>query len=155
MQQPTRWTLQAVRDEDFEPMVAIRIEAMRPSLERLGRFDPERARQRLRAGFEPAFMHHVVDEGGERVGFFTLKPEGEGVLRLDHLYLRPHVQGRGVGAGVLAWVIEQARTRGAALRVTALAQSEANRFYARHGFVREAEDELEVHYRRSATGVSA
>ena len=38
---------------DFEAMLAIRVEALRESLERLGRFDPTRARERLAAGFKP------------------------------------------------------------------------------------------------------
>ena len=38
----------AVSEADFEDLLALRIAAMRESLERLGRFDPERARSRLR-----------------------------------------------------------------------------------------------------------
>ena len=45
--------LEPVAESDFESLAALRIEAMRESLEQLGRFDPERARERLRAGFEP------------------------------------------------------------------------------------------------------
>jgi hypothetical protein len=36
--------LRTARPEDFEALVALRIEAMRESLERVGRFDPVRAR---------------------------------------------------------------------------------------------------------------
>ena len=45
---------------DVEAMLAIRVEALRDSLERLGRFDPARARERLMAGFKPEFMQHIV-----------------------------------------------------------------------------------------------
>jgi hypothetical protein len=38
---------------DRESLVLIRIEAMRESLERIGRFDPARARERLESGFVP------------------------------------------------------------------------------------------------------
>ncbi len=38
----------AVTAANFDELVAIRITAMRDSLERVGRFDPERARERLR-----------------------------------------------------------------------------------------------------------
>ena len=38
---------------DFEALVSIRIDAMRESLERMGRFDPVRARERFREGFSP------------------------------------------------------------------------------------------------------
>ena len=45
-------TLVAAAPSDFEALLSLRIAAMRESLERIGRFDPERARQRLRATFD-------------------------------------------------------------------------------------------------------
>lgn len=51
--------LTTVFSTDFDGMVAIRIEALRESLERLGRFDPVRARERLAAGFAPEHMRHI------------------------------------------------------------------------------------------------
>ena len=42
---------EAAVGDDAEALVAIRIAAMRESLERLGRFDPQRARDRFLAGF--------------------------------------------------------------------------------------------------------
>jgi len=120
---------------------------MRESLERLGRFDPERARARFLDAFEPAHTRHVVIDG-ERVGFVVLKPDGDDLL-LDHLYLLPAVQGRGVGAAVLADVFAQADARGARVRVGALRGSDANHFYVRHGFVRRSESEWDIHYERT------
>jgi hypothetical protein len=52
-------TLSLVSAVDFDDMVALRIEALRESLERLGRFDPVRARERLAAGFAPEHMRHI------------------------------------------------------------------------------------------------
>jgi len=52
-------TLAPVALSDFDAMVAIRVEALRESLERLGRFDPVRARERLAAGFAPEHMRHI------------------------------------------------------------------------------------------------
>ena len=46
-------TLAPVVDADFEAMLGIRMEALRESLERLGRFNPEVARARLRSQFRP------------------------------------------------------------------------------------------------------
>jgi GNAT superfamily N-acetyltransferase len=112
--------------------VAIRIAAMRESLERIGRFDPQRARDRFLAGFDPAFTRHVLLDG-RRVGFVAVRPQDDGLL-LDHLYLLPRAQGRGVGAAVLADVLADADARGLPVRVGALRGSDANRFYARHGF---------------------
>ena len=81
--------LPAVSEADFEDLLALRIAAMRESLERLGRFDPERA-QPARATFRPEYTRAIELEG-KRVGFYALRPDGDG-LRLDHLYLHPSSQ---------------------------------------------------------------
>lgn len=138
-------SLQPVLAGDFEDMLALRIDAMRPSLERVGRFDLARSRERLAAGFVPPYMQHILLDG-ERVGFFTLKPEGDTALRLDHLYLRSGASGQGVGTWVLRQVLAQARERGLAVRLTALRESDANRFYLRHGFVLQGEEGVDLHY---------
>lgn len=141
--------LEPVADTDFEAMLALRIRAMRPSLEALGRFDPERARQRLAEGFVPALMRHIV-RGDERIGFTTLKPvDGGRALELDHLYVEPAHQGRGVGS----WALDCAKSRAdlarLPLQVEALKHSGANRFYRRHGFVEVGQGEWDVQYRRA------
>src|SRR3954463_12767438 len=88
--------------DDFEALLALRIAAMRESLERIGRFDPVRARERFRSSFSAAFTRHVIVDGA-RVGFVTVKPEAGGLL-LDHLYISPSHQRRGIGSAVLATV---------------------------------------------------
>jgi len=49
----------------------------------------------------------------------VVKPDGDGLL-LDHLYIDPRFQSRGVGASVLASVFAEADARGLELRVGAL-----------------------------------
>ena len=144
--------LGAVAPGDFEAMLAIRIEALRESLERLGRFDPLRARDRLAAGFAPEHMRHIMIDG-ERVGYITLRPVPHSVpaaLHIVHLYLRLQHQGQGVGAWALDWAKAQAAGQGCDLTLSALKQSAANRFYLRHGFVQVAESDFDVDYRWSA-----
>lgn len=135
-------------EADFEELLALRLAAMRESLERLGRFDAERSRERFLASFDARFTRHIrVD--GRRVGFVVVKPTGEGLL-LDHLYIHPESQGRRVGGDVLATVIAAAEAQGCTLFVTALRDSASNRFYQRHGFVVVSESDWDVHYRRPA-----
>ncbi|AMM23108.1 GNAT family N-acetyltransferase [Variovorax sp. PAMC 28711] len=143
----SRLAFQPVVDNDFEAMLALRIDAMRPSLERVGRFDAHRSRERLSAGFVIPFMHHIVLDGGQRVGFVTLKPEGADALRLDHLYLRTGFQSMGIGDWVLRWAMAHAREQARDIKLTALVQSDAIRFYQRHGFVLEGEEGVDLHYR--------
>jgi GNAT superfamily N-acetyltransferase len=136
--------LAPVADADFEAMLSLRIEALRESLERLGRFNPEVARARLRSQFRPEWMRHLVVDG-ERVGYFTVEPR-DGELRLHHLYLKPAAQGRGVGA----WVIDHLKEQGRPITLAALRESRANGFYRRHGFKVVDEQDFDIEYRWEA-----
>jgi GNAT superfamily N-acetyltransferase len=69
----------------------------------------------------------VAEEGGRIVGFAAL---GDGML--EHLYMRPEAQGRGVGAELLALAKGQ-RPQGFRLWVFQKNDG-ARRFYERHGF---------------------
>lgn len=135
-------------ESDFEALVALRIEAMRESLERIGRFDPARARERFRAGFSPAHTQHIV-AGGVPVGFLVTRAQAEYLL-LDHLYILPGQQGRGIGAAVLQRVFAQADALGLPVKVGALRGSDSNRFYARHGFEPLEPGEFDNYYLRPA-----
>lgn len=151
-------TASALRDvpaaeADFEALLAIRIEAMKESLERLGRFDPERARARLRSTFRPDHTW-FIERDGARIGFYALRPDGDG-LRLDHLYVVPAAQGLGVGGQVLSRLLRDADSRGLPVRVGALRDSDSNRFYRRHGFVQVEESEWDIDYLRPAPGRGA
>ncbi len=138
-------------EADAESLVALRITAMRASLERIGRFDPVRARERFLKNFSPAHTRHIAIEK-RRVGFVVVKPDGEDWL-LDHLYVHPDFQGRGIGGAVLAIVFAEADAAQKSLRVGALRGSDANAFYLRHGFVKIGEEEWDVYYRRAAETV--
>ena len=134
---------------DLEPLVALRIEAMRESLERIGRFDAARARERFAAGFAPQHTQHI-ELHGERVGFIAVRPAADGLL-LDHFYIHPDHQSRGIGTLALQQVFEQADAAGLPLRVGALRGSDSNRFYRRHGFRLIEETEWDLYYLRDAT----
>lgn len=140
--------LVTVDTDDFEALAALRVETMRDSLEHIGRFDPARARERLRTGFSPGDTRHII-VGGQRVGFVVAKAHG-GALLLEHLYLRPDAQRRGIGASVLGRIFAEADARTRAVRVTALRASAANGFYAAHGFQLVAGREFDNDYERPA-----
>lgn len=136
--------------DDADALVALRIAAMRESLERIGRFDPTRARERFLAGFAPECTRHIL-QGDVRIGFYVLKASDDGQqLLLDHLYIQPGHQGQGVGAAVLGHIFAEADVRGLPLRVGALRDSDSNRFYARYGFVLVEQAEFDNYYVRAA-----
>jgi len=139
-------SLQPVAAADFEALLALRIRAMQPSLEALGRFDPQRARERFASIFASEHMHHVL-RSGQPVGCVTLRPK-PGALRMDHLYIEPTAQGQGIGAWVMDWACAVADLRQHTLELAALQGSNANRFYQRHGLVEVSRSDFDVEYRR-------
>ncbi len=138
--------LEPVSPHDFDELLALRLRAMRDSLERLGRYDEQRARERLAAGFDAAQTQHIC-VGGQRVGFLVLKTLSH-AMRLDHLYIDPAFQSRGTGQQVLQWVFRQADRAQLPVELCALKGSEANRFYLHHGFVAIGEGEWDIDYLR-------
>lgn len=136
--------------EDFERLLALRILAMREHLERIGRFDPERARARFLAGFEPAHLR-LIHAGGGFAGCVSLKPEAGG-LAIEHFYLLPERQGSGLGGSVLRLLLAEADAAGLPVRLGVLKRSPAARFYERHGFRRTHEAEWDVYYERPVGG---
>jgi GNAT superfamily N-acetyltransferase len=142
-----RLRYEAVDDGTFDALADIRVAAMRDSLTRVGRFDPQRARERLRAGYSPADTWAIVLDD-VRVGFYTLRREAA-ALKLDHLYILPGRQALGVGGEVLARILRGADRDGLPVRLGALRDSDANRFYQRHGFVWTGEDSWDIYYERA------
>jgi ribosomal protein S18 acetylase RimI-like enzyme len=140
------FALEGASAGDFEALHALRLRAMRESLERLGRYDEQHARERLAAGFAPEHTQHIVVEG-QRIGFVVLKPLSH-VLRLDHLYIDPPFQRRGIGAQVMRWVFAHADEVQMPLELCALKGSNANRFYLRHGCVKTGEGDWDIDYLR-------
>jgi ribosomal protein S18 acetylase RimI-like enzyme len=131
---------------DAEALVAMRMAAMRDSLERIGRFDPQRARERFLAAFEPTLCR-FIEADGARVGFVLVRPQADHQL-LDHLYVLPEHQGRGIGAQVLREIFASADAVRLPVRVGALRGSDSNRFYRRHGFAQVSESEWDIYYER-------
>lgn len=145
-------TIRPIGIGDGEALATLRVEAMRSSLERVGRFDPDRARLRFLNSFSPEYTSEIV-VSGQRAGFFVLRPQADGLL-LDHLYIRPSHQGLGLGGAVLRSVFAEADAGGLDVRVGALKESESNRFYVRHGFVMESQSEFDNYYvRRPANAI--
>lgn len=136
------WGLRGARRGDVEAVAELRAVVMRGDLERLGRYDEERVRQRVRDGFSTRHTS-VIEVEGEFAGCVTVRPVGEGEL-LEHFYLDPGRQGRGLGSAVLRTVLRRADERGVPVRLNVLQGSAARRLYERHGFVVEREDPVDV-----------
>lgn len=140
--QASEWALRAVATTDIEPLADLRAMVMRPDLERLGRYDEHRVRQRLRDSLSPQHTSIILVDGGF-AGSITLRPSDDRQW-LEHFYLAPHCQGRGLGSAILRSILEQTDAQGATVSLNVLQGSAARRLYERHGFVMEAEDPVDV-----------
>lgn len=140
------FTLAPARTEDFDALLALRLRAMRESLERIGRYDEQRARERLAANFDAARTRHIVIDG-QRVGFLVLKTLSH-TMRLDHFYIDTPWQNHGLGHRVAQWLCDEADRLQRPIELTALKLSAANRFYQRHGFVVVGDGEWDIDYLR-------
>lgn len=122
---------------------------LRPDLERLGRFDPVRVRQRFLTAFDPASTRVVLVDGAA-AGSIAVRAD-EGSLWIEHFYLSPELQGRGVGTAVLRSQLASAGPGGRPFRLNVLAGSRAQPLYERHGFVVERADAIDVFMVRPAS----
>ncbi|WP_329122966.1 GNAT family N-acetyltransferase [Streptomyces sp. NBC_01465] len=137
-----KWELRAASAADLETIVELRAVVMRPDLERLGRFDEKRVRQRFRDAYAPEHAS-VIEVDGEFAGCVALRPDGDGLV-LEHFFVDPRLQGQGIGAGVLTALLERADEAGLTVRLNVLQGSAARRLYERHGFALESEDPVDV-----------
>ncbi|ELP66934.1 acetyltransferase, GNAT family [Streptomyces turgidiscabies Car8] len=140
------WEIRPATASDIEPVAELRAVVMRADLERLGRYDEHRVRQRFRDAFDPAHTW-AIEVGGEFAGCVALRPAEDArghVHWLEHFYLDPRLQGRGIGSGVLRDLLERSDGDGTPVRLNVLQGSPARRLYERHGFVTETEDAVDV-----------
>jgi GNAT superfamily N-acetyltransferase len=135
------WSLRASEPSDAVWMAELRAEAMRPDLERLGRWDPDRVRTRFLNAFTPAYTR-VIQWGGLDVGLVALRPAPD-ALWIEHFYLAPPHQGRGLGGQVLRRIMAE-RADARPFRLNVLQGSPARHLYERHGFVFDHEDPIDV-----------
>lgn len=119
----------------------LRAVVMRPDLERLGRFDPVRVRERFLNGFQPEHTY-IIHSDGVDAGVIAVRPEPD-ARWIEHFYVAPAHQGRGLGGAVLRHVME-ASVDERPFRLNVLQGSAARPLYARHGFILESEDPVDV-----------
>jgi GNAT superfamily N-acetyltransferase len=136
------WTTRPATRADVEAVAEVRAVAMRPDLERLGRYDEHRVRQRLRDAFVPAHTW-IIEVDGALGGCVALRP-AEDCHWLEHFYLARHLQGRGIGTAVLRGLLERCDHDDVPVRLNVLRGSPARRLYERHGFALETEDPVDV-----------
>ncbi|MER7172779.1 GNAT family N-acetyltransferase [Streptomyces mesophilus] len=145
-----RLALRAAEPDDLETIAELRAVVMRPDLERLGRFDAHRVRQRFRDAYIPEHTSVILSDN-VFAGCVAVRPADD-CRWLEHFYLHPDLQGRGVGTAILRTVLAAADATDTLVRLNVLQGSPARRLYERHGFVLESEDPVDVFMVRHPTG---
>lgn len=136
------WALRPATPDDLEAIVELRAVVMRPDLVRLGRYDEDRVRQRMRDSYLPEHTS-VIAMDGRFAGCVTLRPHDDGRW-LESFFLAPELQGEGIGSAVLRGLLARTDAEGVPVRLDVLQGSAARRLYERHGFVLEHEDPIDV-----------
>lgn len=129
---------------DAEALAEIRALAMRPSLEAVGHYDENRVRSRFLDTFEPQETRTILLDNA-LVGCVVVREKPDH-FHLDHLYVLPANQGRGVGKSVLDSVKSEAITKRLPIRLGSLRNSRSNDFYRDNGFIKIREEEFDIYY---------
>lgn len=132
---------------DLEALTELRLAVMAESFNRIGRFNPDRARAWFAETYRPETTRLIMVEG-ETAGCVAFYEVESGVLKLEHFYLDPRWQGRGLGTAILDGLLAEADAMGARVILTVLRQSDAQRLYDRRGFVETGRDDLDVYMAR-------
>jgi GNAT superfamily N-acetyltransferase len=138
---PVQWHWRQLTPSDVDWLVKLKARAMQPDLERLGRWDPARSRCRL---LDELILDgtRVVQVAGDPLASIALVPTPQ-TAWLQHFYVDPAVQGRGLGSAVLRRLLET-DTGLMPIRLLAVRGSRSIRLYERHGFRHERDHENEV-----------
>ncbi|OOC64209.1 GNAT family N-acetyltransferase [Paenibacillus ihbetae] len=127
---------------DVETIANLRAIVLHDDLTRLGRFNEERVRQRFRDSFDP--NHTWIIKAGPRfIGCIAFKTLSDGYL-LEHFYIHPDFQGKGIGSQVLTYFLKQDHVAGKRVTLNVLQGSAAIRLYERFGFAVDREDPVDI-----------
>jgi GNAT superfamily N-acetyltransferase len=149
---PPSWELRAASAGDVEPLANLRVAVLRDDLSRLGRFNEVRVRQRFRDGFEAAHTWGIHIDGRLN-GCVAMRPD-YGAVWLEHFYIHPDHQGRGIGGEVLRAILDQFGSASPPVRLNVLQGSTARSLYERHGFITDSEDSVDVFMTHQLGGFS-
>lgn len=141
-----QYELQPASIDDANWIAELRALVLKDDLTRLNRYDEVRVRQRFLNSFQPDCTQ-VITVQGLPVGCIAMRPEGGGYV-LEHFYIHPDDQGKGIGSAVLAEVLSDTRLHGQTVTLNVLQGSSARRLYERYEFKLSEQDEVDVFMKR-------
>lgn len=147
---PGTTVLRPATRRDAAWIAELRAAAMRPDLERLGRYNRVFVRRRFLDSFDPADAR-VLELDGRAIGVIAMRVAGERAW-IEHFFLEPALQGRGLGSILLADALARVDALGLDCELIALAESGSIRLYLRHGFLPTHLDGVDQHMLRAGAG---
>ncbi len=142
-----QYELQPASIDDANWIAELRVMVLKDDLTRLNRYDEVRVRQRFLNSFQPDCTQ-VITVQGLPVGCIAMRPEEDGYV-LEHFYIHPDDQGKGIGSAVLAEVLSDTRLHGQTVTLNVLQGSSARRLYERYEFKLSEQDEVDVFMKRT------
>ena len=95
-------------------------------------YSPASLQTQMNNGSEFIFVY----DDGTPVGFAAYLSKGDGMYKLDKIYVLPAQQGKGRGKFVIDWIIDEIKQKGAAsLQLQVNRNNNAKNFYEKLGFV--------------------
>lgn len=127
-----RWSLRTISSAELKWAFSLQVSAMGGYIAQSWGWD-EATHRKIFA--EEIFddLLRVIEVGGRGAGLLRVEDHPT-ELKLEIMELAPQWQGKGIGSGILSWLLEQAQQLGKPLTLTALTSDpRAIAFYQRHG----------------------
>ncbi len=145
--QPPRYELQPASLSDAGWIAELRALVLKEDLTRLHRYDEVRVRERFLNSFQPDDTKLItVDQ--LPVGCIALRPDEQGDYVLEHFYIHPDYQGKGIGSAVFHEMLSDTKLHGHTVTLNVLQGSPARHLYERYGFAVSEQDEVDVFMKR-------
>lgn len=126
------YSLRGATPEDIDFAKHVKLEGLRPYIEKLWGWDGATEERQFCENFDPATATIISSESG-KVGFYELVDRGF-ELFLAGIYIDARFRGQGLGTAVLRDLVAAARARQLPLALRVLRPNPARRLYERLGF---------------------
>jgi GNAT superfamily N-acetyltransferase len=148
--QMVKIALRTACSEDFIFARNLYFETMRGTIERLFGWDQTREERNFAVFFKVEEVRVIIADG-EDVGWIQEQNEA-GTINLGSLYVKPAMQGRGIGTKILGILLRSAADQSKAMTLAVVKINPARYFYEKRGFRITHEDQHKFYMRADPEG---
>jgi ribosomal protein S18 acetylase RimI-like enzyme len=116
---------------------------MKSMTERLLPWDPDKQLSMIQEALQGGNMQLILFNG-ERAGWMETQ-EDSARIYLAHLYIKPELQGKGIGTRALSVLIEQAEAAHKSLSLSVMKNNPTKAFYEKRGFEVVGDERFKYH----------